>query len=63
MTGANWIYISSRIIKEVVSKGGCVNGLVPDVVEAKLKEKFQSFRQRQVAMPQLGPDDRDDSAA
>ncbi|MGE5312355.1 MAG: pantetheine-phosphate adenylyltransferase [Nitrospirota bacterium] len=63
MTGANWIYISSRIIKEVVSKGGCVNGLVPDVVEAKLKDKFQSFRQRQVAMPQLGPDDREDSAA
>ena len=63
MTGANWIYISSRIIKEVVSKGGCVNGLVPDVVEARLKEKFQSFVQRQMAMPQLGPEDRDDSVA
>jgi pantetheine-phosphate adenylyltransferase len=63
MTGANWIYISSRIIKEVVSKGGCVNGLVPDVVEAKLKEKFENYGQKRLSPPQLGPDDREDSAA
>jgi pantetheine-phosphate adenylyltransferase len=63
MTGANWIYISSRIIKEVVSKGGCVNGLVPDVVEAKLKEKVESYGRRKLPPPHLGPDDREDSAA
>ncbi|MFP3870829.1 MAG: pantetheine-phosphate adenylyltransferase, partial [Syntrophobacteria bacterium] len=40
MTGARWIYISSRIIKEVVQAGGCVTGLVPEAVEAKLKEKY-----------------------
>jgi pantetheine-phosphate adenylyltransferase len=40
MTGARWIYISSRIIKEVVQAGGCVTGLVPDVVESKLREKY-----------------------
>ncbi|MBW1981840.1 MAG: pantetheine-phosphate adenylyltransferase [Deltaproteobacteria bacterium] len=40
MTGARWIYISSRIIKEVVESGGCVTGLVPPVVEQKLQEKF-----------------------
>jgi pantetheine-phosphate adenylyltransferase len=42
MTGARWIYISSRIIKEVVQAGGSVTGLVPEVVEKKLREKFKS---------------------
>ena len=40
MTGARWIYISSRIIKEVVQAGGSVTGLVPEAVEIKLKEKM-----------------------
>ena len=42
MTGARWIYISSRIIKEVVQAGGSVTGLVPEAVEVQLKEKFQA---------------------
>jgi pantetheine-phosphate adenylyltransferase len=42
MTGGRWIYISSRIIKEVVQAGGSVTGLVPEVVEKKLREKFGS---------------------
>jgi pantetheine-phosphate adenylyltransferase len=41
MTGARWIYISSRIIKEVVQAGGRVTGLVPEAVETKLREKFE----------------------
>jgi pantetheine-phosphate adenylyltransferase len=41
MTGARWIYISSRIIKEVVQAGGSVTGLVPEAVEKKLREKFE----------------------
>jgi pantetheine-phosphate adenylyltransferase len=40
MTGARWIYISSRIIKEVVQAGGSVTGLVPEAVEKKLREKI-----------------------
>jgi pantetheine-phosphate adenylyltransferase len=40
MTGMRWIYISSRIIKEVVSSGGCVTGLVPDPVEKALVERL-----------------------
>jgi len=40
MTGARWIYISSRIIKEVVQAGGSVTGLVPEAVEKKLREKM-----------------------
>jgi pantetheine-phosphate adenylyltransferase len=42
MTGARWIYISSRIIKEVVQAGGSVTGLVPEAVEKKLREKMLS---------------------
>jgi len=41
MTSKDYFFISSRTIKEVASFGGCVNGLVPDIVERKLKEKFQ----------------------
>lgn len=40
MTGMRWIYISSRIIKEVVMSGGCVSGLVPENVEKRLAEKL-----------------------
>ncbi len=41
MTGMRWIYISSRIIKEVAYAGGCVKGLVPEPVEKKLIEKLR----------------------
>ncbi len=42
MTGLRWIYISSRIIKEVVMSGGCVQGLVPEPVEQKLIERLRT---------------------
>lgn len=41
MTGMRWIYISSRIIKEVVVSGGCVTGLVPEPVEKQLVERLK----------------------
>lgn len=44
MTGMRWIYISSRIIKEVVMSGGCVTGLVPEIVEKRLMEKLGGHR-------------------
>jgi pantetheine-phosphate adenylyltransferase len=40
MTGESEFYTSSRLVKEVVSLGGNVAGLVPDNVLIKLKEKF-----------------------
>jgi pantetheine-phosphate adenylyltransferase len=40
MTGMRWIFISSRIIKEVVMSGGSVSGLVPENVEKKLMERL-----------------------
>jgi len=42
MTGESEFYTSSRLVKEVVSLGGNVAGLVPDNVLKKLKEKFKS---------------------
>ena len=41
MTGESEFYTSSRLVKEVVSLGGDVSGLVPDNVLKKLKEKFK----------------------
>jgi pantetheine-phosphate adenylyltransferase len=40
MTGQDHFYISSRLVKEVVSLGGDISGLVPKIVQKKLKEKF-----------------------
>ena len=40
MSGFKWFYTSSKLIKEVVSLGGIVKGLVPDNVNKKLMEKF-----------------------
>jgi pantetheine-phosphate adenylyltransferase len=41
MTGESEFYTSSRLVKEVVSLGGDVSGLVPDNVLKKLKQKFK----------------------
>jgi pantetheine-phosphate adenylyltransferase len=41
MTGESEFYTSSRLVKEVVSLGGNVAGLVPDNVLKKLKEKLK----------------------
>jgi len=41
MTGESEFYTSSRLVKEVVSLGGNVAGLVPDNVLKKLQEKFK----------------------
>jgi pantetheine-phosphate adenylyltransferase len=39
MPAEQYTYISSRLIKEVFSLGGQVRGLVPAIVELRLKEK------------------------
>lgn len=41
MTGESEFYISSRLVKEVVSLGGNVAGLVPDNVLTRLQQKFK----------------------
>lgn len=40
MTDYKWFYISSTIIKEAASLGGDTSGLVPNIVNRRLKEKF-----------------------
>jgi len=42
MAGEAYSYISSRLIKEVFSLGGSVEGLVPEMVEARLRQKVRS---------------------
>jgi pantetheine-phosphate adenylyltransferase len=39
MPAEQYTYLSSRLIKEVVSLGGDVHGLVPPLVEARLRER------------------------
>ena len=40
MTGLRWIFTSSSIIKEAVQFGGNIDGMVPALVQKKLKQKF-----------------------
>ncbi len=40
MTGMRWIYTSSSIIKQAARFGGDVSGMVPAVVNRRLREKF-----------------------
>jgi len=40
MTGYKWFYTSSTIINEAASLGGSVKGLVPDIVNQKMLEKY-----------------------
>ena len=40
VTDYKWFYTSSTIVKEAAGLGGDISGLVPDIVDRKLKEKF-----------------------
>ena len=40
MTSPRYSFISSSMIKEVVSLNGCVDGLVPNLILQKIKEKY-----------------------
>ncbi len=44
MTGYKWFYTSSTIINEAASLGGSVKGLVPEIVNQKLVEKYSYKR-------------------
>lgn len=39
MPAEPYTYVSSRLVKEVVALGGSVSGLVPEIVERRLREK------------------------
>ena len=40
MTSPKYSFISSSMIKEVVSLGGCVEGLIPTLILNRIKEKY-----------------------
>ena len=40
MPAEAYSYLSSRLVKEIFRLGGSVSGLVPELVEQKLREKF-----------------------
>jgi pantetheine-phosphate adenylyltransferase len=41
MPAEQYSYLSSRLVKEIASLGGSVEGLVPQQVEKRLKKKFR----------------------
>jgi len=44
MPHEKYIYVSSRIIKEVFQLGGSISDLVPEIVERELKKKFSILK-------------------
>lgn len=40
MAGEQYSFVSSKLVKEVASLGGKITGLVPPVVEARLRERL-----------------------
>lgn len=43
MSGEAYSYISSRLVKQIFTLGGNIEGLVPPLVEAKMREKVKSL--------------------
>ena len=41
MPAENYSYLSSRLVKEIAELGGSVRGLVPEIVENRLKQRFK----------------------
>jgi len=42
MPAENYSYLSSHLVKEIAGHGGTVTGLVPEMVEQRLKDKFKN---------------------
>lgn len=45
MTGAEYSYLSSSVVKQIAGMGGPVSGLVPEIVERKLGEKLRKLQE------------------
>ena len=41
MPAENYSYVSSRLVKEIAELGGSVAGLVPEIVESRLKQRLK----------------------
>lgn len=54
MPADKYSYVSSRLVREVAQAGGPVKGLVPEVVEHKLREKLDpAYKLRDVRMMEM----------
>lgn len=42
MSQPQWLFLSSSVVKEIASFGGCVSGFVPPLVERKLHAKYSN---------------------
>jgi len=40
MPAETYSYVSSRLVKEIFQLGGAIDGLVPPVIERRMKEKM-----------------------
>lgn len=41
MTSSKYSYLSSSLVKEVAQYGGCIKGLVPDIIENEIHQRFR----------------------
>jgi pantetheine-phosphate adenylyltransferase len=41
ITKVDYQFLSSSLLKEIMSAGGCIDGLVPEVVAKVLRKKFK----------------------
>ena len=46
MPAEAYSYLSSRLVKEIYRLGGSIRGLVPELVEQRLKQKIKPVRGR-----------------
>ncbi len=44
MPAESYTYVSSRLVKEIIQLGGSVKGLVPELVEERLRRKVSSHK-------------------
>jgi len=41
MTSSRYSYLSSSLVKEVAGFGGCIRGLVPEIIEKEIYERLK----------------------
>jgi pantetheine-phosphate adenylyltransferase len=54
MPADKYSYVSSRLVREVAQAGGPVKGLVPDVVDLKLRQKLDAARRLEKRLEEAG---------
>jgi pantetheine-phosphate adenylyltransferase len=54
MPAEQYSYLSSRLVREVAKLGGSIQGLVPELVERRLREKLDPAIKLQNARPSTG---------